>query len=428
MGIRYDCIVIGTGIAGLSAAAHLSRSGLGVLVIGSGDKVGGIHAPVEVPGRGSFGEAFGRFAEDGLHDSALGVLGVELSLVPDVVTEVSVPVRGERRRLTLYKTPENLVFEFWREFPPEIWEIERFLRRMERYESRLWRKEGGNLIHSLGNGGAPWGTLGSRLIPHLPSNPDFRNLISALFKGVLGLDLKSSSLLDGVALFNLLWRDIQYIEGGIPALLGGLSRAIERSGGEVRLGVRVDGIIGRGGRAEGAAVEGEPIFGRHIIANIQPREVPFSILIRAPKWQMRDGRPRRIVFLDDPRFGLNDGNLCTMYIPPRSGPRDERVITITTPTLPGDGSTTPDFRASSLRAKVMNRLSDLLAEAGEWEILGNSVPQRSADWPTERDLLSSRMKNLSIIPDDLPVDFALRRGVDTARRIIEAWRGTEFHL
>jgi phytoene dehydrogenase-like protein len=39
---RYDCIVVGAGVAGLSAAAYLTRAGKSVLLVEKQHKVGGL--------------------------------------------------------------------------------------------------------------------------------------------------------------------------------------------------------------------------------------------------------------------------------------------------------------------------------------------------------------------------------------------------
>lgn len=302
MDTQWDAIIIGAGLGGLSAAAHLAKAGKAVLVLEQGEGPGGYAHGVQ---RGPYYFDFSLHSMDGVGPggwayAALHSLGV-LDQVHFERLDPYYVARFPGREITAHADPHAYEAELIRQFPAEadgiralfdeLLAIFRETQRMridgqsERASSvdELPRRFP-NLIRSIRES---WAELLER---HL-RDPELKAAVSTLWT-YCGLP---PSRLSATAL-ALVWGSAHhygayYPRGGSMALNRALEQVIRASGGEVRYGQRVAKVLVTVGLATGVLTEqGHEASARAIISNasapstliklVGPEHLPAGYLTR----------------------------------------------------------------------------------------------------------------------------------------------------
>jgi len=277
---RYDVVVIGAGLAGLTAAAHLARSGVHVLVCEQAPRVGGL---------------FGSFWREGyLFDGGikaienadvilptLAELGVleRVRLAPSPIAILAQdrlwPMRGREDVVAYFRWLETL-------YPAESSGLERILRDTLAVYGLL----DGLLsypIPALHHGGDPREARAAWFRQHrggVGGLPHALPLLGQSLRVYLGRHLGSPSLINFLAglfpegttaFFGLAyWRlflDYAYPREGIQAVPDALATRITELGGEIRLRAPVTQVLLEHGRAAGVRLaSGEEISAGAVIA------------------------------------------------------------------------------------------------------------------------------------------------------------------
>ncbi len=279
---KFDVIVVGAGLGGLSAAASLARRGLGVLLLERHSVPGG-YATSFVRGRYEFEVALHELSGLDLDTRQsplyryLDYLGVaeqvrfvrvpELyrSVFPDLDLVLPVGWAGFEARLV-------------ETFPKQEAGIRRFLGRIRALAYEIWegrpdRKLGNPLMapirfrHLFRALPARWGKVLARDV----SDPRARAVLSQLW-GYLGAPPSSASFLTfALMLTSYIEHGPTFVKGRSQALANGFVAAIERGGGTVRMGDGVRRIVTSGGRVTGVVTDsGEEFAADRVISNADP--------------------------------------------------------------------------------------------------------------------------------------------------------------
>ena len=288
MDYKYDAVVIGAGLGGLTAAATLAKRGLSVLCLERHHVPGG-YAGTFVRGRYEFEIALhelsglGTAQEPGALHTMFDELGLlddlEFIEIPDVYRaifpgiDITLPVGWEPYEQTLCEA-----------FPEQRTGIHRFLGRIRALQDEVRFFNDINLLEgapSLGQllqmpfksriiaryGQAMFGTVLDRDI----SDPTLKAVIGQLWGYVGQPPSRGSFLLLGACMGTYIGNGPRYIKGRSAALSAAFVRAIERFGGEVRLSCGVTKLVVDGNEVRGVITEaGEEISTRTVISNLDP--------------------------------------------------------------------------------------------------------------------------------------------------------------
>ena len=309
-----EVIFIGSELGLLAAAALLARRGVRVSVLEGRSRTVEEESVLSKEGFTFEYEpaAFGGFHADGPAYRILRESGIEMRAQRmDPAAEVVVA----DHRIKVYGDNEKLAFELWREFPDDIWRINKFLASLERLEERLWqagRTRPIPLPLSLRDRVKTWQDLNYRYLrlwPYLNRTLEEHrnryvkdegfariiNLLTLTF-GRVGLDHCSLPYAANVLMLGK--RGFYYLYGGRRGLASRLIESIRENEGDIRFNCRIERIITSGNRALGLRLEdGEVINAPYIVVANSEREVCLrktklpSLAADGPAEAKMQGRP-----------------------------------------------------------------------------------------------------------------------------------------
>ena len=290
----YPAVVIGSGIGGLSAAAHLARSGFKVTVIEQGDKPGGYATSFR---RGDFDFEVSLHAaalKDNPQERILEELGVldhvtfeQLPEFHRVITpahDVTFPQADAEayKRLLIERFPEEE--KGIRSFVDEIVGVSSDVDRLAIKENHFFRLFFPFQYAKL------WRvrrkTLEDLLDEHV-RNRELRSLLSAIWPYYGLPPSRLSAFFFSVATGNYLSNGGHYPRGRSQDISDAFVKIIEQSGGRIKLETRVDEIMVRRGAATGVVdADGREYDARAVVSNAS---APTTMLKLLPEGILTNG-------------------------------------------------------------------------------------------------------------------------------------------
>jgi prolycopene isomerase len=294
----YDVVVIGGGLGGLSAGAHLASKGLKVLVLEQHHKVGGcatnftrgefvfetsLHemnggGPIDTPG--TYALLAGCGVYDKLADDLYRLPDFYRSVYPDGL-DVTMPADWEGWDAALT--------ERW---PDQAEGIDLFHATCEKTFADalevldLYRYS--PLKAFLTRATVPlkqktlysWNGRSAReLMDECFTNEDIKAVVSQLwvYYGPPTKDLAALELL--TATYSYLTEGVWHVKGTSQVMSDAYAELIRELGGEVKTGTLVTGIIIEDGMARGVTTEfGDTYTARYVVANTDPYQLVFTLI------------------------------------------------------------------------------------------------------------------------------------------------------
>jgi len=244
--MKYDVIVIGAGLGGLTAGAKLARSGKKVLLLEQHDRPGGYATTFK---RKGFTMEVGLHEMDGLHASDMKSRIFKDLGVSEKVEFLKVPefyrFYNGRQDVIVSHDPDEVAENLIRIFPDEEKGIREYFYRMMNIR-KILKETGGDPGKSLGE-----------YMDEIINNDDLKLILLGNL-GYFHDDPYSLSLsYYSMAQSSYYQGGGNFIKGGSQVLSDYFVEAIEAAGGEVLLNTLVTEILVEDGKACGVAYIGE---------------------------------------------------------------------------------------------------------------------------------------------------------------------------
>jgi C-3',4' desaturase CrtD len=280
----YDCVVVGAGVAGLTAAALLARAGASVLVLERHTVAGGCASFYQRDGyRFDVGATLvGGFGERGAHRRVFEYLGVELAAAP---VEPAMAVHLPDETILRYGDAR------WRDERIRAFgeEAEPFWLAQELIADLAWDFSAG--FPALPVDGASVAALAAAFRPrHLPLVRSLGQTVSSLLPAQAGGRLRtfvdaqllitaqaaaaSADLAYGATALDLAREGTFHLPGGTGAIATALARSVRRSGSAIAYGEAAAAIESERGRvtavvtADGGRIRCEAVVGALPVQNV----------------------------------------------------------------------------------------------------------------------------------------------------------------
>jgi phytoene dehydrogenase-like protein len=290
-----DIVVIGSGIGGLSCAALLARYGFRVVVCESHSIPGGAAHSFERDGY-HFDSGPSFYTGLSIENSAnplkqlLDVVGEEVPCVPydgwgcflpEGPFTMTVDADRYARELGRYCSAEGL--EEWKALRAEmerlaagIGEIPTLAMRADAGAAVTFTRFARALVKAL-PGARELQKPFSSLVDRTISDPFLRRMLDYECFVLSGVPANGTILAEMVFMFRERHRTrVEYPLGGSQAIVAALIRGLEKHGGELRLGSRVESVLVSGGRATGVALArgGEIRARKAVVSNLSVWDTP----------------------------------------------------------------------------------------------------------------------------------------------------------
>jgi phytoene dehydrogenase-like protein len=255
----YDVIVIGSGLAGLTAANTLARNGRSVLLLEQHYKLGGMATWFRRPG--------GHIFDISLHGFPIGMIKSCRRYWSSEIADSIVQLRGIRF--------DNPMFSLTTTFDRDDFTrllVEKFRVGSERVAAFFDRARSMNFYDDQGM------TVGQFFEEYFPGREDVIRLLMEPITYANGSTLEDPAISYGIVFSNFMSKGVYTFEGGTDRLIGLMTNELRNSGVDVRIRCDVDRILVRDGRAVGVRVNGRDIAAGAVVSNSNLKATIFDLV------------------------------------------------------------------------------------------------------------------------------------------------------
>lgn len=289
---HYDVVVIGSGLAGLTAANTLARAGYSVLLLEHHYQLGGMATWFKRRG--------GHIFDISLHGFPIGMIKSCRKYWTQEIADSIVQLKGirfENPQFSLQTTFDRRDFTriLIEKFDVELQTVERFFdaaRRMNFYDDQT--KTTGELFEEF-----------------FPGRDDVVRLLMEPITYANGSTLDDPAITYGIVFSNFMQKGVYTFEGGTDKLVGQMRAELEKNGVDVRIRCLVERIeVSPDRHVTGVVVNGRPIGCRAIVSNANLKSTVFH-LVGEERFDPE--------FADEARAVRLNNSSCQVYIALRPG-------------------------------------------------------------------------------------------------------------
>lgn len=245
---EYDVVVIGSGLAGLTAANTLAKAGHSVLLLEHHYQLGGMATWFKRRG--------GHIFDISLHGFPVGMIKSCKRYWTSEIADSIVQLKNIR-----YDNPAfSLSTTFTREDFTRLM-IEKFQVSAERVQEFFDAARAMNFYDDQST------TVGQLFARYFPGREDVIRLLMEPITYANGSTLEDPAVAYGIVFSNFMSKGVYTFEGGTDRLIGLMRAEMERNGVDIRIRASVDKILVERGRATGVVVNGRTIKARSVISN-----------------------------------------------------------------------------------------------------------------------------------------------------------------
>jgi phytoene dehydrogenase-like protein len=256
---QYDTIVIGSGLAGMTAANTLARSGHSVLLLEQHYKLGGMATWFKRPG--------GHIFDISLHGFPIGMIkSCRRYWTPEISNSIVQlkNIRFDNPMFSLTTTFDRedftkLLIERFQIAPETVASFFETVRQMNFYDDQ-----------SL--------SAGQLFERFFPGREDVVRLLMEPITYANGSTLEDPAISYGIVFSNFMSKGVFTFEGGTDRLIQLMQQELVKSGVDIRIRCDVEKILVENGRAAGVVVGGRTIEARSIISNSNLRSTIFDLV------------------------------------------------------------------------------------------------------------------------------------------------------
>ncbi len=288
---EYDCVVIGSGLAGLTSANTLARAGHRVLLLEQHYKLGGMATWFKRPG--------GHIFDISLHGFPVGMIkSCRRYWTPEIADSI---VQLKNIRF------DNPMFSLSTTFNRDDFTrllIEKFAVPAERVQAFFDAARNMNFFDDQST------TVGQLFEKFFPGREDVIRLLMEPITYANGSTLEDPAISYGIVFSNFMSKGVFTFEGGTDRLINLMHAEMLRSGVDVRIKCDVEKINVRNGRVAGVTVNGREIRTRAVISNSNLKATIFNLV-----GEEHFDR----TFVDDARAVRLNNSSCQVYMALKAG-------------------------------------------------------------------------------------------------------------
>lgn len=255
----YDVVVIGSGLAGMTAANMLGRSGYSVLLLEQHYKLGGLATWFRRPGSHIF--------DISLHGFPAGMLKSCRRYWNDAIADNIVPLKNVRFDNPMF----SLTTTYNRDDFTELL-VSRFGVERETVKLFFDTARGMNFYDDQNV------TTRELFDKFFPGREDIVRLLMEPITYANGSTLEDPAITYGIVFSNFMSKGVYIYEGGTDDLVGKMQAEMEKNGVDVRIRSDVERVIVENGAVQGIQVNGRRIGCKAVVSNANLRSTIFQFV------------------------------------------------------------------------------------------------------------------------------------------------------
>jgi phytoene dehydrogenase-like protein len=288
---HYDCIVIGSGLAGMTSAVTLARSGRSVLLLEQHYKLGGMATWFKRPG--------GHIFDISLHGFPVGMVKSCRRYWTSEIAESIVQLKNIRF--------DNPMFSLTTSFDRQDFTrllIEKFKVPAETVTAFFDTARNMNFFDDQSK------TVGQLFERFFPGRQDVVRLLMEPITYANGSTLEDPAISYGIVFSNFMSKGVYTFQGGTDRLIHLMHEELIRSGVDVRIRCDVERIVVENGRVTGVQVNGRKIGCSSVVSNSNLKSTIFKLV-------GEDHFDRK--FVDDAQAVRLNNSSCQVYMAIKPG-------------------------------------------------------------------------------------------------------------